>query len=71
MVHRYPLGVGGVDCRLLKYHVLPAKKLDSDAVRLQSVLTRGQPDAPQRAAELPALQEAADAQAELQEAFNR
>ena len=23
---RYPIGVGGVDCRLLHYHVLPAKQ---------------------------------------------
>ena len=65
---RYPLGIGGVDCRLLRYHVLPEKQLGDQAQRLQAALLRG-PSARTQAA-LPALQEADDAQTELQQALS-
>ena len=60
---RYPIGVGGVDCRLLHYHVLPAKQL-SRGIVVQQDLSEPQ-ELYAAAAAQQALEEADLAKAEL------
>ena len=60
---RYPIGIGGVDCRLLHYHVLPAKQ-PSGGITVQEDVADPQ-DFFSAAAAQQALQEADLAKAEL------